>query len=999
MLPLNLPAREVLRLPGATAIPWAVFDADWYRAAHGAATAHLAGASAEAVLAYYFDTGQGLGHSPNMLFDEAWHRRAYPGIAALVEAGQFPSAFDAWCRGGCQERSPHWLFDEQEYRRRNPDLTDALLARNGLVNGYDHYLWRGNAEGRIAHPLFDPAVYRSGLDPAEAEAAAADGPFWHCLRRLHRRETEVRTSPRFDPVWYLERYPEVRQAIADGTWRWAIEHYSCNATPTAFDPSPEFSEAWYLARHADAADMARHGHIRNGYAHFLRHGVAEGRALSDAADLGEYAAREDVRRDLAQGLAEDAFVHWLTIGRQAGLTPPPPPPRPSAPIGESEAETLFHRRARAMAVMHARAKLDFTPSGTAALSAILVPRDRFDRTMLTLGSLRANYPGDIDLVLIDRGSADATRDIQRYVLGATHFRFDTDIGLLPARDTALQFATADIVLWLDDGVELAPGAIAAAWRRLHADPRIGAVGGMILRPDGLVEEAGGIVWRDASTSAYGHGLSPLAPEVNFVRDVAFCSGTFLLARRAVLSEPHGFDARFVSDRLAAADLGLRMRAAGYRVVYDPAIAAYHGGANDRAPEEANARAQELFTETHADDLATRPPREAASEVFARMADTTRKRVLFIEDTVPLRMIGSGFVRSNDIVRTMASMGYMVTVYPINGSGFEVAGVYADMPDDVEVLYDRTLEGFPEFLILRRGYYDVVWVARTHNIGTVRAMIEQVHGETGDAPPVVLDTEAIESVREAQQAALAGSAFDLDAAIRRELRDGPFCRTVVAINTAEAAMARRAGVGDVAVLGHLRTPRPTPRPFAQRSGMLFVGAIHRMDSPNYDSLCWFIDEVLPLISRELTWQTRLTVVGYTGEGVALDRFREHPRVTLRGTVADLVPLYDSHRVFIAPTRIAAGVPYKVHEAASFGLPVVATDLLRRQLGWSDGRDLLAVEATDPAGFAGRVVALQRDEALWQRLRDGALERLRQENNPADYEAALGAVLGPPGRAGA
>jgi glycosyltransferase involved in cell wall biosynthesis len=182
-------------------------------------------------------------------------------------------------------------------------------------------------------------------------------------------------------------------------------------------------------------------------------------------------------------------------------------------------------------------------------------------------------------------------------------------------------------------------------------------------------------------------------------------------------------------------------------------------------------------------------------------------------------------------------------------------------------------------------------------------------------------------------------------------------------------------------------------------MLFVGAIHRMDSPNYDSLCWFIDEVLPLISRELTWQTRLTVVGYTGEGVALDRFREHPRVTLRGTVADLVPLYDSHRVFIAPTGIAAGVPYKVHEAASFGLPVVATDLLRRQLGWSDGRDLLAVEATDPAGFAGRVVALQRDEALWQRLRDGALERLRQENNPADYEAALGAVLGPPGRAGA
>ena len=30
------------------------------------------------------------------------------------------------------------------------------------------------------------------------------------------------------------------------------------------------------------------------------------------------------------------------------------------------------------------------------------------------------------------------------------------------------------------------------------------------------------------------------------------------------------------------------------------------------------------------------------------------RVLFIEDTVPLRRIGSGFVRANDLIRVMAA---------------------------------------------------------------------------------------------------------------------------------------------------------------------------------------------------------------------------------------------------------------------------------------------------------------------------------------------------------
>jgi glycosyltransferase involved in cell wall biosynthesis len=315
-----------------------------------------------------------------------------------------------------------------------------------------------------------------------------------------------------------------------------------------------------------------------------------------------------------------------------------------------------------------------------------------------------------------------------------------------------------------------------------------------------------------------------------------------------------------------------------------------------------------------------------------------------------------------------------------------------MPDDVEVMHDCSLEQFPGFLTHRRDYYDAIWVARTHNLPTVRAALEQSVGSHGRLPPVVLDTEAIASVRESGLAALEGRQFDFDAAVRSELRDGSSCQTIVAINEAEAAILRDLEFPNVAVIGHMRVLRPTPRLFARRAGMLFVGAMHRMDSPNYHSLCWFVDEVLPLIALELTWETRLTVVGYTGAEVTLERFRDHPRVTLRGTVTDLEPLYDSHRVFVAPTRVAAGAPYKIHEAASFGLPVVATELLRRQLGWEDGRELLTAEATDPAAFARHVLAVQRDEALWQRLRDAALDRLRRENNPEDYAAAIRGVLG-------
>ena len=78
------------------------------------------------------------------------------------------------------------------------------------------------------------------------------------------------------------------------------------------------------------------------------------------------------------------------------------------------------------------------------------------------------------------------------------------------------------------------------------------------------------------------------------------------------------------------------------------------------------------------------------------------RVLFIEDTVPLRTIGSGFVRSNDLIQVMASLGYQLTVFPINGSRFDIASVYRDMPETVEVMHDRSIDSLAEFLAERDG---------------------------------------------------------------------------------------------------------------------------------------------------------------------------------------------------------------------------------------------------------------------------------------------------------
>jgi GT2 family glycosyltransferase len=634
--------------------------------------------------------------------------------------------------------------------------------------------------------------------------------------------------------------------------------------------------------------------------------------------------------------------------------------------------------------------LDFTCVGTPSVSVILVLHDRFPQTLMVLAALRAQYPGNIELVLIDSGSADETGQISRYVHGARLMHFDSDIGLVRAHNAALHCATADAVLFLSNEVELAPGAIAAALHRLASDARIGAVGGKIVRAHGRLQEAGRIIWRDGRTLGYLRDASPSVPEANFVRAVDFCSSVFLLARNALLRQLEGFDDAFPPGDYEDADLCVRIAEAGHSVSYDPAVVIYHHGLAGAADVETDS-AHQLFFRKHINHLRFRYIADRRVQVFARSTNTG-KRVLFIDDTMPLRLLGSGFVRSNDIIRVMASLGFRPTVFPVNSSRFGLASIYADMPDTVEVMHDKAFDDLADFLTARLSYYDAIWIARTHNLDRIRPVLERTTTGSGRPPRIVLDTEAIASMRDAARAELSGDTrIDVDAAIMREFANAHFCQSIIAVNPDEAQKLRDLGFSDVAVIGHLREPRPTPRTFAERAGLLFVGAIHQMDSPNYDGLVWFIREVLPLVEQTLGWETRLTIAGYTDAQVSLEQFREHPRITLRGAVSETEALYNAHRIFVAPTRYAAGVPYKIHEAASYGIPVVATELLRRQLGWDSGRDLLSVDTRDPAAFAQQIVLLYRDATLWQTLRYNALERVRVENGRAQYEDAIRRVL--------
>jgi glycosyltransferase involved in cell wall biosynthesis len=169
-------------------------------------------------------------------------------------------------------------------------------------------------------------------------------------------------------------------------------------------------------------------------------------------------------------------------------------------------------------------------------------------------------------------------------------------------------------------------------------------------------------------------------------------------------------------------------------------------------------------------------------------------------------------------------------------------------------------------------------------------------------------------------------------------------------------------------------------------LLFVGALHP-DTPNEDGLVWFIEHVMPLLRARLPRPPVLRVVGINRSKRVMALAGDDVQVL--GPRDALAPLYDGARVFIAPVRFAGGVPAKVIEAAAQGIPVAASALLVRQLGWREGIDIQA--GRDAQTFAEGIARLLRDDSLWQRQQQAAWQQCAERYAPQRFEQLLRHVL--------
>lgn len=179
------------------------------------------------------------------------------------------------------------------------------------------------------------------------------------------------------------------------------------------------------------------------------------------------------------------------------------------------------------------------------------------------------------IVLLNGATPEVRSVLAEEVEGARVVSSRVNLGFGGGCNRAARAAQGEFLVLLNDDTEVQDGWLDALVETADAHPDAGAVGSRIVSHDGLLLEAGGLVWREGVSSHLGRGLPESTDRHRFARWADYCSASSLLVRRSTWDAVGGFDDGYFPGYYEDVDLCLSIAHLGQRIRYQPRSCVRH----------------------------------------------------------------------------------------------------------------------------------------------------------------------------------------------------------------------------------------------------------------------------------------------------------------------------------------------------------------------------------------------------------------------------------------
>ena len=571
------------------------------------------------------------------------------------------------------------------------------------------------------------------------------------------------------------------------------------------------------------------------------------------------------------------------------------------------------------------------------LVSIIIPvHNNFDYTYNCITSiLKSEISVLYEIIISNDLSTDETKFLkQKYFNNYTNiFVYNNNknkiYNFLLNCNQAVKFARGKYIIFLNNDTKVQKHWLTFLLKLIEKDEKIGMVGSKLILPNGKLQEAGGIVWRNGITSNFGYGENPELPEFNYAKEVDYVSGASIIIRRSVWNKIGGFDERFAPAYYEDTDLAFKLRKFGYKVMYQPKsiVTHYLGISNGKSVTKGIKRYliinHKKFKEKWKNELKYQPKK--GNDIFiAKDRGFNKSRILLISSLMQ-KYDKCVWHRSCFMYLNMfKKMGYQVTFLVDNLK--KVESYILDLQQiGIEVLYGEQYENnkFEIWLKNNLKYFKFVYLLgyniakkyidfiRKNYIGKIFFFSHNFHY----ANQII---------------------YYKDASIKKNRFNNEFQKNFTEIlnkvdivhtfgykeNRILKKMFANKTIRNIPIYIYENLDNKIEKDFSKRKDLIFVGSFSRPS--NVDAVLWFSKVIYPKIIKkypDIIWH----IVG--ADIPSEIGILESKNIKIEGYLSDknLYSLYQRCRIAIVPLRFGAGIKAKVIEAAYNQIPIISTSI--------------------------------------------------------------------------
>ena len=565
-------------------------------------------------------------------------------------------------------------------------------------------------------------------------------------------------------------------------------------------------------------------------------------------------------------------------------------------------------------------------------------------------------------------STDKTKQIENIIKNIIVIHNNQKYNFLLNCNKASNYAKGKYILFLNNDTKVHKEWLVSLLNIIKNDEKIGMVGSKLIYPNGILQEAGGIVWNDGEPENFGKWNKAYLPEYNYVKEVDYISGASIMIRKSIWKKIGGFDKRYAPSYFEDTDLAFEIRKLGYKVMYQPKsiVVHYEGISNGKdlksGIKKYQASNKKLFFEKWKNELKNQS--EKYNFFNARDRGYYKNRILVFDNSVPNFDKDAGGRCTFLYLNLFKDIGFHITFLP---NDFKLIEPYTSIlqQNGIEVLYGKILKKNKlNWLKENLGYFKYVYLQRPElAILYIDFLKKYFNGK------IIYFTHDLHYIRLYREYNITHD--------EKKLKEGEYFETIEKEIFEKVDVIHVVGsyeqnylnkkyenkiISNIPLFFYEKQLINVEKDFSKRKDIIFVGRFSH--SPNVDGVLWFSKEIYPKIVEvfpDIIWH----IIGNNANYEI--RKLKSKNIIIEGNLpeVELYHLYQKCRMAIAPLRFGAGVKGKIIEAAYNQIPMITTSIGAE--GLDNSTEAFIIE-NDPKKISETICKLYTDYKKLKKMSD-------------------------------